>query len=135
MLSSVSIVGGVVRFGEQQHWNWQEDPTFNMKDFLDAYPDQLAVIQPLLDRGDPTSPVLENALEALIDARSEAEARHVISQIAESQRRLESAFGNTAGALTGMGLAVAIDALLLASLGGGLVSLGRARSASRLNLA
>jgi hypothetical protein len=91
MIASIPIISDIVRLAESHPRNWQDDPTFDLGNFLGAYPDQLAIIQPLLNPADPTSPVLDDDLERLIDAHSEGEARSVISQIANSQRRWNAA--------------------------------------------
>jgi hypothetical protein len=86
---------------------------FDLGKFLEANPDQLAIIKPLMMTTDPTSPKFDYRLERLANARSEGEARLILAVIRESEKRWRTATANTLGFITGGALAIAVDTVVL----------------------
>ncbi len=117
------------------HNNFQDDPTFDLGYFLERYPDQLAIIQPLMQQTDPTSPVIDYRLERLVNARSEGEARLILDIIREDERRRRHiAAGSIPAIIIGGALAIAVDTLVLFVLVYAIAELWRVRGMSTAEL-
>ena len=127
-MQTVGIPFAVGRWAkERSQGTWQDDPNFDIADFLHKYPDQRKLVEPIMRATDPTSEGLSGVLAHLRDARSEGEARDVIRQMTESQERLRKAAGNTAGFITGSVLSALIDGAAMVALSPGAAAPAAAR--------